>query len=163
MNLEDNYVFWKLEQFSKDKPLHKTFGRYFLLLSAILLISPFFNPLANPLNNPNTQFENYPEPLKQFYSERLFTNWESSHQSAYAELPPTTQRIASPDDPSISDRELTNYGNGTFKQTIGVPMYVIDDVDSTYKDSYKNENSTHIQWINAENPIVFKSLEFGSR
>src|SRR3990167_7431860 len=126
MQDEFAYLEEKIEQITKKGFLnYKSIKQFFVIISISILLSPalFTSYISN-----DTQIEDYPLSLQQ----------------AFAESQPITQRIASPDDPYISDRELTNYGNGTYSQAIGVPTYVLDSSDMTFKDSYKNENGTHI-------------------
>ena len=63
----------QLVTFSNKKTSYQKIGTWVLLFSAILLITPFLNPLASPLNNPNTNYNDLPEPLQQANNQELFT------------------------------------------------------------------------------------------
>lgn len=147
----------KLEKVAgKGLTNYRTFKLFFVILSFSILLSP---AVFTQYIDKYTQFEDYPEPLRQFYNERIYEKWRIGLQPVYAQQSPVTTRLASPDNSNISDREVIDYGNGLFKQRIGIPQYVLDSSDSTFKDSFRNENSTHIKWVNAQDPVIFKKSD----
>ena len=131
----------KLEKISKKGITnYKTFRHFFVLLSIAVLISPAIYPLANPLINPNTPFENYPLPLQQAYAEVLTPQLS------------TSERLA------IEQKDVYTR-NGIYYETIhqfNLPEFVYDKTTDSYKDSFIQQNSTHIKLVNAQDPIIFK-------
>ena len=135
MTQKEDYLICKIEQFSKDKPLHKTIGRYFLLFSAILLITPFFNPLANPLNNPNTSYENYPFALQQVFAETIVS----------------TERG--------KDYQIEKMANGNYVWKNDVIPYIYDASTNQYVDHLLSTNASHITVKSEQLNFSFKKAD----
>ena len=83
-------------------------GKSILVISALLLLTPFMNQLANPFNNPNTSFEDYPKPIQQ----------------AFAESQVGT--ITRGDDYSEEIISVVNATHVVKKTTLGLPRFVQD-------------------------------------
>ena len=126
-----------------NKKLQKRIGLFTLFISAFLLLSPTVYPLTNPFVNPNFPFESLPIEYQNAYAEIMTPQFDKTIRTA-------TESI---DVYTLHDQPYK------YVHTFGVPPYVLDISDNTYKDSYITENSTHIEIVNEENPIVFKKSD----
>ena len=120
----------------EDKKLKTKILSYFLVFTAISLISPSaINPLGNYLKNPNTDFLDYPIPLQQAYAETVVGTITRG---------------------DTWQKEITAYNgtNTTTKFTGGMPPYILAS-NGTYVDHVITTNATHIDVKSAKATFSF--------
>ena len=106
-------------------------GKGILLISALLLLTPFMNQLSNPFNNPNTPFEDYPEPFQQAFAEsQVGTITRTKDQS--------TEIIA------------VNATHVTKKQVFGLTEFIL--VNGKYINAKVTEDANFV-YVDARTPV----------